>query len=63
MAEKNKDAKRDYNREEPVNLAPLSFKEALAALVRVKREDAEQATGEQESGEAEGETADKPEDR
>lgn len=35
--------KRKYEHEEPVSLAPLSFEEALAALVRVKPEDAEKA--------------------
>lgn len=47
---------RKYEHEEPVSLAPLDFREALAALVRVKPEDIKEdgSREERDSGEGQG---------
>lgn len=49
--------KRRYEPEEPVSLDPLTFREALAALVRVKPEDLEEGDSSDQGGEGEGQDA------
>lgn len=60
MTKKKK--KRKYKAEEPVSLDPLTFREALAALVRVRPEDIKEDDSGDQAGEGRGQDAKSSED-
>lgn len=54
--------KRKYEHEEPVSLDPLTFREALAALMRVKPDDTEEDGSGDQPGKGRGHDAKSSED-